>query len=115
LRASQTDAERLLWSKLRDRRLGGWKWRRQVPFTPYIVDFYCPDALLVIELDGGQHSEQIDYDARRTEILERRELRVLRFWNHQVIEDLDWVCGQIYAASVGAAPHPTLSPEGRGF
>ncbi|HVY32944.1 MAG TPA: endonuclease domain-containing protein [Caulobacteraceae bacterium] len=115
LRASQTSPERLLWSKLRDRRLAGWKWRRQVPFAPYIADFYCIEAALVVELDGGQHSERADYDARRTAYLEQQGLRVIRFWNHQVLEDLDWVCGEIYAACGGAAPHPTLSPEGRGF
>jgi adenine-specific DNA-methyltransferase len=115
LRASQTSPERLLWSKLRDRRLAGWKWRRQFPFPPYIAAFCCIEAALVVELDGGQHSERTAYDERRTAHLEQQGVRVIRFWNHQVLEDLDWVCGEIYAACGGAAPHPTLSPEGRGF
>ena len=111
LRAGQTDVEHLLWSKLRDRRLAGWKWRRQVPFPPYIVDFYCIEAALIVELDGGQHADRTHYDERRTAFLEQKGLRVIRFWNYLVPEDMDWVCGQIHAACGGDAPHPT---KGRG-
>jgi very-short-patch-repair endonuclease len=70
LRREDTDAEARLWNALRARRLGGWKWRRQVPKGSYIVDFLCPEAALVVELDGGHHAEQVDYDARRTAYLE---------------------------------------------
>jgi very-short-patch-repair endonuclease len=66
LRANQTESERRLWGELRGRRLGGWKWRRQAPIGPFIVDFYCPAARLVVELDGSQHLDQTDYDERRT-------------------------------------------------
>lgn len=104
LRAAHTSPERLLWSKLRDRRLGGWKWRRQFPIPPYIVDFHCVEARLVVELDGGQHADRTGYDERRTDVLRGQGLRVVRFWNHQVLEDLDLVCGQIYAACGGDAP-----------
>jgi very-short-patch-repair endonuclease len=101
LRREDTAAEARLWGALRDRRLGGWRWKRQVPRGPYIVDFYCADAALVVELDGGQHAEQIDYDARRTAFLEELGLRVLRFWNSQVLENSDGVCVAILDACGG--------------
>jgi very-short-patch-repair endonuclease len=75
LRAGQTDPERLLWSKLRARRLAGWKWRRRFPIPPYIVDFHCVEAALIVELDGGQHADRTDYDERRTAYLEQQGLR----------------------------------------
>jgi very-short-patch-repair endonuclease len=101
LRAEDTPAEARLWNALRDRRLGGWKWRRQTPCGPFILDFFCPEARLVVELDGGQHSEAIDYDARRTAYLERDGLRVLRFWNAAVLTNRDGVCLTILAACGG--------------
>lgn len=115
LRHEAAQAERRLWNVLRDRRLGGWKWKRQVPRGRYIVDFLCSDAGLVVELDGGQHSEQQAYDDRRTAYLESCGLRVLRFWNHAVSETygLTGVCDAILAACGGEAPHPT-SPRERG-
>jgi adenine-specific DNA-methyltransferase len=85
LRRDDTVAEARLWAALRDRRLGGFKWRRQVPRGAYILDFYCADARLVVELDGGQHSEAVRYDERRTAWLEAQGLQVLRFWNHQIL------------------------------
>jgi very-short-patch-repair endonuclease len=114
LRANQTQVEARLWSKLRARRLGGWKWKRQVPRGPYIVDFLCVDAKLVVELDGGQHADNVAYDERRTAYLETQGLRVLRFWNGEVIERLNDVCASILIACGGETPLPTLSPEGRG-
>jgi len=92
LRRADTDAEARLWSSLRDRRLGGWRWKRQVPRGSYIVDFYCAEARLVVELDGGQHADQVAYDARRTAYLETLGLRVLRFWNSEVLTNCDGVC-----------------------
>ena len=103
LRKSDTRAETLLWSRLRNRKLGGWKWKRQVPRGVYIVDFLCSEAGLVIEIDGGQHSEQIAYDERRTAWLEAQGLRVLRFWNHQVLENVTGVCDDILAGCGGEA------------
>jgi len=70
LRRSQTDAEAKLWWHLRDRRLGGFNFRRQVPMGPFIVDFICLEARFVVELDGGQHVEHARYDERRTRFLE---------------------------------------------
>ena len=70
LRRHQTDAERVLWVRLRDRRLGGWKFRRQMSLNGFVVDFCCPDARLVLELDGGQHADRTEQDAARTKNLE---------------------------------------------
>ncbi len=84
-----TDAERLLWSRLRDRRLRGFKFRRQVPIEGYVVDFACIDAQLVVELDGGQHDGMRAKDGVRTEKIERAGYAVVRFWNHDVIGDVD--------------------------
>ncbi|HLZ74581.1 endonuclease domain-containing protein [Phenylobacterium sp.] len=108
LRREDTPAEARLWNALRDRRLGGWRWKRQVPSGPYIVDFYCPEAALVVEVDGGQHADQIAYDERRTAYLERHGLRVLRFWNSAVLTNSDGVCLTILEACGGE--HPTMGP-----
>jgi very-short-patch-repair endonuclease len=104
LRRDDTVAEARLWNALRAHRLGGWKWKRQVPWGPYFLDFLCRDAGLVVEVDGGQHSEQIDYDARRTRFIERSGLRVLRFWNSAVLENRDGVCLTILDACGGDRP-----------
>jgi len=106
LRANQTLTEALLWNALRNRRLGGWKWRRQVPIGRYIADFLCVEARLVVELDGGGHAEQAAYDARRTHDLESQGLRVIRFWNHGVLEGREGVCDAILAACGGEKPNP---------
>ena len=89
LREKMTDAERALWHRLRNGRLDGLKFRRQHPFPPYIVDIYCAEAKLIIELDGSQHGAGVD--ATRTAALERQGLQVLRFWDNQVFENLDGV------------------------
>lgn len=88
LRGNSTDAERLLWSRIRSRQLGA-KFVRQFPIGPYIADFACRSAHLVIELDGGQHSETID--APRTMVIEAHGYRVIRFWNNEVMENLEGV------------------------
>src|SRR5438132_13832939 len=87
LRRDQTDAERKLWMRLRDRQLNGLKFRRQQPIGRYIVDFFCAEYRLVIELDGGQHVDQIQADKRRTEFLNKVGYRVLRFWDHEVLTE----------------------------
>ncbi len=109
LRKEMTDAERRLWYRLRAGRLGV-HFRRQVPVGPYIVDFAAVDHGLVIEIDGGQHAEpsQAAYDSARTAYLEARGLRVLRFWNNDVLENTDGVLTEILAAL--DAPG-TLSPR----
>lgn len=95
LRRDKTDAERLLWSRLRDRRLRGFKFRRQVPIEGCVVDFACVDAKLVIELDGGQHNEMRAKDAVRTETIERTGYALIRFWNHDVIRDVEAILTEI--------------------
>jgi very-short-patch-repair endonuclease len=95
LREAMTDAERALWYRLRAKRLLGWKFRRQQPIGNYIVDFVCHEAKLVIELDGGQHVERADADARRTAWLESQGFRVLRFWNDAVLKETDAVLEEI--------------------
>lgn len=114
LRRGDTDAEARLWNALRDRRLGGWRWKRQVPFGPYILDFLCREAALVVELDGAHHADQEAYDAGRTAWLERRGLRVLRFWNAEVREHRAAVCAAILHACGGENPSPRARSERRG-
>jgi very-short-patch-repair endonuclease len=101
LRRRDTEAEARLWNALRGRRLGGWFWKRQAPWGPYFLDFLCREAGIVVEVDGGQHSERMDYDARRTAFIERSGLRVLRFWNSDVLTNRDGVCLSILAACGG--------------
>ncbi|MGA8056261.1 MAG: endonuclease domain-containing protein [Burkholderiales bacterium] len=91
LRHQVTDAERHLWGFLRRRQLGGFRFRRQVPIGPYIADFACLETKLVVELDGGQHQEQQDKDARRDSQIEARGFRVLRFWDHDVFKETEAV------------------------
>jgi very-short-patch-repair endonuclease len=93
LRKNLTDAEAILWRRLRRKELDHYRFRRQQPIGPYVVDFFCAEAKLIVELDGGQHNEAASLvrDARRTEWLEARGYRVLRFWNNQVREQLDGV------------------------
>jgi very-short-patch-repair endonuclease len=91
LRQTLTDAESLLWYRLRDRRLGGHKFRRQVPLGPYVADFVCMSARVVVEVDGGQHAEAKPYDEARTRYLRSKGFRVIRFWNNEVLASLDGV------------------------
>lgn len=98
LRRDQTEAEARLWEALRGCRLEDWKWRRQVPVGPFIVDFLCLEAALVVEVDGGIHVDQLAYDARREAYLRARGLQVLRFWNAEVCDDLDRVSWTILSA-----------------
>jgi len=114
LRRHDTDAEARLWNALRDRRLGGWRWRRQTPFGPFVLDFLCREAALVVELDGGQHADRAAYDARRTVWLERHGLRVIRFWNNQVLECRADVCDAILHACGGETSPPPAKRRGRG-
>ena len=98
LRNNPTDAERALWQQLRRRQIGGYKFRRQHPLGNYIVDFFCVEKGLIIELDGGQHQERIAYDNIRTEWLASQGFRVLRFWNNQVLEEIEAVKQVIHEA-----------------
>jgi very-short-patch-repair endonuclease len=91
LRRNSTDAERLLWSRLRARQLDGVKFKRQVPLAGYIVDFVSLARKLVIEVDGGQHSERSGLDAQRTAALEKCGYHVVRFWNNDVLDNIEGV------------------------
>jgi very-short-patch-repair endonuclease len=91
LRAKAPEAERIMWSRLRNRQLCGCKFRRQMSIQGYFADFACVEAKLIVELDGGQHADQIEYDARRTEMIEMAGYRVLRFRNSSVMTELDEV------------------------
>ncbi len=88
LREQSTDTERHLWYYLRANRLG-FKFKRQVPIGNYIVDFVCLEKRLIIELDGGQHSDNQKYDKDRTAWLNERGFKVLRFWNHEVLQQTE--------------------------
>ena len=114
LRKMPTGAERLLWGFLRNRRLCGIKFRRQHIIGPFIVDFYSHEEQLVIEIDGGQHGENDEMlcDAKRTASLEDRGLRVLRFWNNEVLCETEAVLESIRRACAerprpGPDSHPT--------
>jgi len=110
LRRRQTDAERRLWARLRDRRLLGVKFARQVPIGSYVVDFCCREMKLIVELDGGQHATQKVYDADRTLFLEALGYRVLRFWDNAALANTDGVLERISQAL--ATPHPGPLPRG---
>ncbi|MBR0779052.1 DUF559 domain-containing protein [Bradyrhizobium diazoefficiens] len=105
LRGVSTDAERILWYRLRARRLNGCKFVRQEPIGPYTVDFICREARLIIEVDGGQHADN-PRDAVRDEWLTDRNYRVLRFWNNDVSRNLAGVLETIITALAEAPPHP---------
>jgi very-short-patch-repair endonuclease len=96
LRNDMTDAEKALWRVLRVRQLSGIKFRRQHPYDNYILDFVSLEIKLVIEIDGGQHGEQTLYDAIRTSELQTAGFQVLRFWNNEVLQDIEAVKEKIW-------------------
>jgi very-short-patch-repair endonuclease len=104
LRRQQTDTEQFLWRLLRDRALQGYKFRRQHPIPPFIADFYCHEARLIVELDGGQHDQRQDADLRRTRHFESKGIRVLRFWNHEVFQETEAVLETILQALTAISP-----------
>ena len=106
LRRHQTEAETALWLRLRNRGLGGFKFRRQVPVGPYVADFLCAECKLIIEADGGQHADSAK-DMARTRFLESEGYRVLRFWNNDILSNMDGVLEAIRLA-LDAAPHPPI-------
>jgi very-short-patch-repair endonuclease len=109
LRRDATDAEKVLWRTLRER-CPAWKFRRQRPIGDHIADFACPAAKLVIELDGGQHAERHEEDAIRTAELARHGYRVIRFWNTDILGNIDGVLTSI-VREIGVSPtSPRPSP-----
>jgi very-short-patch-repair endonuclease len=115
LRRNQTDAERVLWFRLRNCRLSGLKFKRQVPIDHCVVDFCCSAARLIVELDGGQHASRIESDTNRTKILEAVGYLVLRFWNNDVSQNTDGVLEEILSTleqNRPEPPHPDPLPYG---
>jgi very-short-patch-repair endonuclease len=98
LRKNPTDAEQHLWNQLRGRRLNGFKFRRQRPFGPYVLDFICLEARVAVELDGSQHAEHMTYDEHRDAFIRLYGFRVLRFWNGDVMSKTDIVLETICEA-----------------
>ena len=113
LRQSGTDAERKLWYQLRAGRLNGMKFRRQHPIPPYIVDFYREARKLVVELDGSQHNEEVDRE--RTRFLEAQGLKVLRYWDNEVLQQMEAVLEAIVDIADSRTLTPTPLPTGEGL
>ena len=107
LRRSATDAERKFWATVRNRQIDGYKFRFQATIEPFIADFLCVEARLIVEIDGGQHNEQAD--AFRTRFLKGKEYRVVHFWNNEVLQNLDGVIEVVRA--VLAAPKKKTLPN----
>jgi very-short-patch-repair endonuclease len=112
LRASATEVEKHLWSLLRDRRLAGYKFRRQQPIGPFIVDFVCYEAKLIVELDGSQHADDPTDTARDTDLCQRG-FRVLRIWNNELSNNRNGVLEAILAAASEARVAPPSSGASR--
>lgn len=112
LRRSSTDAEHVVWRRLRNSQLPGIKFRRQYPVPPYVADFCCVSAKVIVELDGSQHSLHVDQV--RTRFLESKGYTVLRFWDNDALLHTDAVIEAISNACTRATPHPNPSPDGRG-
>ncbi len=110
LRRHSTDAERVLWRHLRNRQLKGKKFRRQAPIGPYVVDFVCHEARLVVEVDGGQHAQARDRDQARDAWLRSQGYRVLRFWNNEVLRNTQGVLERI-AEELGGGEEELSTPS----
>lgn len=115
LRKRMTESEKLLWSKLRNKQVDGFKFRRQHPIWIFIADFYCHEAKLVVELDGGIHQrvDVIEYDANRTAEIERFEIKVIRYTNEKVLQNLNQVLDEIKmeCETRSRQPSPIFPPE----
>ena len=114
LRHQSIDAERMLWKYLRDNRIVGYKFKIKVVIEPYIVDFMCLEARLIVEADGGQHLEQVKDDLKRSRFLESLGYKVVRFWNHEILCDIHSVLERIHSCLI-ESPSPQPSPVGRGL
>ena len=96
LRKNQTEAEKALWKKLRGRKLNNLKFHRQYSVGPYILDFFCSQIRLAIELDGEQHKDAREYDEERETFLKKADIKTIRFWNGEVINEMEKVLKIIY-------------------
>lgn len=116
-RKGQTDTEKLLWFRLRNRQLNGYKFRRQYPIHNYILDFYCSEKLLAIEIDGSQHMMHKSYDQKRLQQLQTVGIRIIRFWDNDVLQNIDGVLEQIVIMLDKTSikkPHPNPLLKGEG-
>ena len=115
LRRNRTDAEDRFWQAVRNRQIDGFKFKFQATIEPFVVDFLCIETKLIVEIDGGQHSDAVD--ARRTRFLEGEGYRLLRFWNNDVLQNLEGVIEVVSAALAApkkkTLPHPSRE-AGRG-
>lgn len=114
LRGEMTVPEQRLWAVLNDRSITGYKWRRQHPKGVYILDFFCHQIGLVIEVDGDSHAGQEEYDANRTAWLKEQGLKVIRFTNDDVMRNLAGVMEVVCRACEERSPHPGFPPEEEG-
>ena len=114
LRKQQTKEEILLWSQLRNNQTG-YKWRRQVSIGNYVADFYCREKLLVVELDGSQHLDNKEYDKERTDFFEFLGIKTLRFWNNEVIKNMDGITSKILFELNKTSPRPSPGKERESF
>jgi very-short-patch-repair endonuclease len=112
LRQQCTDAELRVWYYLRAKRTLSLKWRRQYPIPPYVADFYCHQARLVVELDGGQHDAE--QDLRRTDYIRSQGIEIIRFWNHDVLLSTEAVMDEILRVVLERTLSPSPSPVGEG-
>ena len=110
LRANMTDAELYLWRHLRQHQVGGHRFRRQHPVGPYIADFVCIEQRFIIEVDGGQHADSSG-DVGRARDLVTRGFVVVRFWNNDVLSNIEGVIAEISRALESTRPHPSLPPQ----
>jgi len=114
MRRQPTNAEAIIWATLRGARMQGFKFKRQQPIGAYIVDFVCFECGLVVEIDGGQHAEDVSADQHRSNWLQSQGFRILRFWNNEVIERRDDVLESIIRALREYPSPQPLSHKGRG-
>ena len=114
LRHDMTEAERRVWQILRSHRMKGYKFRRQVPIGRYVADFVCHEARLIVEIDGGQHDRSSRRETERTEFVQNEGYRILRFWNNEVLENLDGVHQKIAEELGRITPTQTLPHQGGG-
>ena len=114
LRKNMTDAEKAVWRRLRSKSFNGFRFRRQAAIGEYIADFVCFSPRVVLELDGGQHADQVEADEQRSAWFRSQGFVVLRYWNHQVAEDWDVIEQELYAALTRdeKTPHPNPPPQG---
>jgi very-short-patch-repair endonuclease len=115
LRQNMTEAERRVWQVLRSQQMKGFKFRRQVPIGRYIADFVCHEARLIVEIDGGQHDRSSPREAERTGFLQNQGYRIVRFWNNEILANLEGV-HQTIADELGRITPTQPSPiKGEGY